>query len=372
MAAGGQPVRDHDIVPDDYFTIATIGSCTISPDGRYVAYTDTRWEPPEEKRNTDLWVVETKTKLVRRLTFDRARDGSPKWSPDSRYIYFTSGRKRAGEENPPYDGKKQVWRILPEGGQPTAVTRVKDGIGAYDLSGDGRTLYYTTSKEEVAKEWKDLKKEYKKLEYGHGVTKFSQVWKLDLASWRAEKIVEEKRVIRSFEVSPDERRVAMVTTPDRTLLTNEGWSRVDVYDAETEKVQIATQPGWRKDHPSPYGWVDSVAWADDGAALALTVSFDGYPTRIYAAQWSDADVSLWELTRPPIVSVNGGSVHWRAGARDLGFSGEDQARARVYAITDVRDIARYITLIRFHHLAGDIVCDREFQCLRQFPSRNAR
>ncbi len=334
--AGQQPIRDHDVTPDDYFTIAPITSCAASPDGRYIAYTEMRWEPPAEKRNTDLWVVETGTKAVRRLTFDRAGDLSPKWTPDSGYIYFTSNRKRAGEEDPPYDGKKQVWRISPQGGEPMAVTRVKDGVGQFDLSNDGLTLYYTKSEEEVEDEWKDLRKEYKDLEYGHGVTKFSQVWKLDLVSWRAEKLVDEKRVIRAFAVSPDHRRMAMITTPDETLLSKEGWSRVDVYDPTTKQVKPVTAKGWRKDHPSPYGWVDNVSWSDDSEALAFTVSFDGYPTRIYVAEWSGDDVSLSELERPPIVSVRGGSARWRGGSRDLCFSGEERARVRVYSIPNVR------------------------------------
>ena len=337
MAFGGEPVRDHDIVAEDYFAIGVITSCAVSPDGRYIAYTEMRWEPPAEKRNTDLWVVETGTKAVRRLTFDPAGDGSPKWSPDSRTIYFTSGRKRAGEEKAPYNGKKQVWRISVDGGEPMAVTRVEDGVVLYDLSKDGNTLYYTVSEEETDEEWKDLRTKYKKLEYGHGVTKFGQVWKLDLVNWRAKKIVDEKRVIGALSVSPDERRVAMLTTPDEELIHNEGWSRIDVYHAETDKVQIVTEEGWRKDHPVPYGWIDSVAWADDSAALAFTVSFDGYPTKVYAAEWSGDKASLWELARPPVVTVAGGSAQWRGGSRDLCFRGDERARARVYAISDVRN-----------------------------------
>ncbi|MGB2986075.1 MAG: S9 family peptidase [Phycisphaerae bacterium] len=334
--AGEPPLRDHDIVPEDYFTIGVITGCAVSPDAKYIAYTELRWEPPAEKRNIDLWVVETKTKTVRRLTFDQAGDQSPKWSADSRFIYFTSNRKRAGEENPPYDGKKQVWRISPEGGEPSAVTRVKDGIGLFDLSSDGRTLYYTTSKEEVEEEWKDLRKEYKDLEYGHGVTKFSEVWKLGLVNWRAEKLIYEKRVIRTLAVSPDQRRMAMLTAPDEELLSKEGWSRLDVYDTETKQVETVTAEGWRKDHPSPYGWLDGAAWADDSSALAFTVGFDGYPTRLYVAEWSGDEVSLRELARPPGVTVNEGTVQWRGGSRDLCFTGEERARARVYSITNVR------------------------------------
>jgi Tol biopolymer transport system component len=155
--SAGQPVRDHDIVPEDYFTIGVITGCALSPDGQRIAYTESRWEPPAEKRNTDLWVLDTRTKDVRRLTFDRAGDGSPKWDADAQYIYFASNRKRAGEEEPPYDGKRQVWRISSDGGEPMAVTRVKDGIRAFELSRDGQALYYTVSDEVVDDEWKDLR-----------------------------------------------------------------------------------------------------------------------------------------------------------------------------------------------------------------------
>lgn len=336
-AVGAPPIRDHDIEAEDYFTLAAVSRCSVSPDGKHIAYTETRWDPPEEKRNTDLWVVETKTGARRRLTFDRAGDGSPTWSPDSSLIYFTSSRKRTDEEHAPYNGKKQVWRISPDGGEPSAVTRIKDGIGLFELSRDGGTLYYTTEKEHVDDDWKKLRKEYKKLEYGHGVTKFGQVWKLNLTDWRAKKIIDENRVIRDLAVSPDERRVAMLSTPDEELITNEGWSRVDVYDAETDEVSVVTKEGWRKGHPSPYGWLDSVAWSGDGMALATTVSFDGFPPQLYVAEWTSSDVSLWELKRPPIVTISGGTVKWRDGSRDLCFLGDERARSRVYAITDVRD-----------------------------------
>ncbi|MBL0062798.1 MAG: hypothetical protein IPP40_15270 [bacterium] len=45
-----------DITLDDYFTQAYIASSAISPDGKWVAYTEMRWEKPREERNHDLWV----------------------------------------------------------------------------------------------------------------------------------------------------------------------------------------------------------------------------------------------------------------------------------------------------------------------------
>ena len=139
-ATGQTPTRDHDIEPEDYFGIGTIMACAASPDGKYIAYTEMRWGDDKEKRTTDLWVVECSTQTRRRLTFDRVGAGHLTWSPDGKYIYFTGRLSRPGDEKPPYDRSTQVWRISPHGGDAFPVTRVKDGIGEFNLSKDGCTL----------------------------------------------------------------------------------------------------------------------------------------------------------------------------------------------------------------------------------------
>lgn len=335
QATGDAPQRTHVVDAEDYFTLAVIGEVATSPDGSRVAYEETRWNPPDEKRNTDLWVVSVSTKQRTRLTFDPAADTGPVWSPDGKYIYFASGRKFGDEELPPFNGKKQVWRVGVDGGEPFAVTREKEGVGEFDLSLDGDTLYYTVTEEHVEADWKSLKKEYSKLQYGHGVFKVGQLWKLDLTSWRAEKLADEDRVIRQVAVSPDEHRVAMLTTPEDNLLSNEGWSRVDVFDSSTGKVQSVNPNGWRDDHPSPYGWIDAVAWSADSRALAFTVSFDGYAPRMYVIEWQGDAAKQFELKRPDIVTVVGGTVKWHGSNRELCFLGEYKARERVYCIADV-------------------------------------
>lgn len=331
------PPREHDITIDDYFTLAVVTGCAVSQDGALIAYTDQRWEPPNEKRNTDIWLAGPVAAEPKRLTFDSADDGTPTFAPDGRHLYFASSRKRGDATEPPYNGKKQVWRMSIDGGEPQAVTRLKDGVGLFELTADARALFYTTSEEHVGDDWKDLRTEFKELTYGHGVMKTSQLWTLDLVNWRSELLLDEKRVVNDLKVSPDGRRVAMQTTPDEELIFNEGWSRVDVFDAHSKKTVIVTPDGWRAGHPSRYGWIDSVAWAEDGEALAFTVSFDGYPTMLYVAEWFEGEPKIRELPRPDGVTVIGGTVQWRGSSRDLCFIGEEKARARVYAIRHVRN-----------------------------------
>ena len=35
-------VRDHDIVPEDYFDLISLGNLAVSPDGKTIAYTESR------------------------------------------------------------------------------------------------------------------------------------------------------------------------------------------------------------------------------------------------------------------------------------------------------------------------------------------
>jgi dipeptidyl aminopeptidase/acylaminoacyl peptidase len=325
--------RDHDITMEDYFTQAFLTDCVLSPDGKFAAYTEMRWEPPAEKRNTELWVVETATGSMQRLTFDPARDADPQWSPDSKWIYFTSARGESDDEAP-LNGKSQIWRVPVTGGEPFAITRLKDGVTQYELSKDGRTLYYVASNEEVEDEWKDLREKYEDLEYGHGVVNYSQIWKLDLTTWRAEKLIDDKRVIGEFKVSPDEKRIAMITTSDEVPLRNEGWSRVDVWDSATKKVTSLPDKLMREDAPSPYGWLGGLCWSADGRKLAFHEDFDGYPSEILVAVWKGEAVAMQKLKRPNEVSVSGDPrMLWIGKTSELCFIADQRARARVFGIT---------------------------------------
>lgn len=335
---GPQPAevaeRTHDIVAEDYFSLAHIAQVVPSPDGRKVAWVELRWAPPEKTRNADLWVVDVATRERRRLTFDHASDTSPAWSPDSRSLYFLSARKRSGESRPPWDGKPQVWRVQADGTGLMAVTRERQGAGRFQLSADGRALYYTVTEEHIAQDgWQTLRKQFKKLKYGDGIETMSQIWRLDLQQWRAEKLVDDKRVIGDFDVARDGGRIAMKTTPSRKLIDNEGNSRIDIWDARTRKVTPLPDALWRAEAPSPYGWLMAPRWSEDGRLLAFRIDFDGYPGELLVASFDERGhrgtrriARRWEIT------LEGDQLQWVPGSRDLCVLAESQALRRVYCV----------------------------------------
>lgn len=313
--------RTHQIEIEDYFSIAGIYDIALSPDGSTAAWTEARWSEEEDGRQIELWAVDLGSGTTRRLTFDGMGPSGIRFSRDGAWIFFAAGDD---------DGNTQIWRIAPDGGESRKLTAVPDGIDLWDLGGDDSTLLYTTTSDETGDEWKDLRTTYSDLEYGHGVTTFSEVHALDLETWRSRSVFDGQTVIRDLDLSADGRTAVLATTPDNELVHNEGWSSVAVLDVTTGELETLTTDGWRSDHPSPFGWIDGIACADDGRAVAFTVGFDGFPTLVYTASIEQDGWKIVEQDRPTGVSVGGASAGWIPGTHTLVYTGDSQARIRVY------------------------------------------
>ena len=321
------PAKTHELVPEDYFTLRTVGSVAASPDGSAVAYTLTGWEEGGEAMNTDLWVVGADGETNTRLTFDAAADGEPMWAPDGESVYFLSAR--SGGNAPPEDGDTQVWKVDADGKNLAAVTRVPGGVEGAELAADGSAVFYTTPREAVEDDLAGLRSQYKDLDYGHGVVKYSTLHRLDLATWRSEEVAAPDRFIRAFAVAPDGNSVALVTDPDRNLITHEGQSRVDLLDVATGEIATVTKDDWRADHPSPFGWIDAPD-ISEGGKLLFTVAFDGFPTLLYVAEREGEGYELSRIRSEDPVTIVDGAAEFVAGSGDVAYLGEDHGRARVY------------------------------------------
>jgi dipeptidyl aminopeptidase/acylaminoacyl peptidase len=299
------PKRTHTVTIDDYFTLAHPTEVALAPGGQVVAYAEARWQKSSDDRKADLWVVDGTTGKSRRLTFGRPGVRSLRWSVDARAVYYLAARRGGGDKEPPRDGKAQVWRTTVADGRSTAVTRVPGGVEAYGMGRDGKHLYYVVSVPAKARgPFRKLKEEMKEIDYGDGGGKVSQLWRLDLDTWRADKLLDEGRFIRELAVSPAGRHVALITTPDDSVVSFEGRSRVEVYDTSTGKTAVLPDKPFRGDAATPYAWLEHLAWAPSGRLLAFNSIFDGYPAEIIVGRL-DESWQTWRMRRPEGVHVRG-------------------------------------------------------------------
>ncbi|MDH3285384.1 MAG: hypothetical protein OEQ13_11630, partial [Acidobacteriota bacterium] len=114
-------------------------------DARFVA--SPRWSPDDRKiafvaspeGNTDLFVLDVATKVVRRLVDDPADDRTPSWSVDGASIYLSSNRT----------GQWEVFEVPAAGGEPRQLSEgggyvpqpAPDGTSLYFLHGDRNGIW---------------------------------------------------------------------------------------------------------------------------------------------------------------------------------------------------------------------------------------
>ena len=129
----------------ELMTLNNAGSATISPDGRWVAFTVSRLDTSTMESETHIWLGPADGSAPpRQFTAGPSSESSPRFTPDSRYLTFIATR---GES------KRQVWKIPLDGGEALQLTRFKDGLPGTPVWNRDMTKFAYTRREE----WPDKK-----------------------------------------------------------------------------------------------------------------------------------------------------------------------------------------------------------------------
>ncbi|MBV9402920.1 MAG: PD40 domain-containing protein, partial [Candidatus Eremiobacteraeota bacterium] len=90
------------LAAEDLFKMSFVSDPEISPDGKQVVFVVSRMNGPENRYDTNLWIVATAGGSARELTTG-GRDSSPAWSPDSERLAFVRSAKKARPQIYVYD-----------------------------------------------------------------------------------------------------------------------------------------------------------------------------------------------------------------------------------------------------------------------------
>jgi len=117
--------------PGDIYRLQNMSDANISPDGKWVAFTMSTTDSARDKRNSDIWMINTGTKETVQLTSSPDGESSPRWSPDGKFISFVASR---------HSGTSQVWLLDRRGGEGIKLTDVKGDLDTYAWSPDSKML----------------------------------------------------------------------------------------------------------------------------------------------------------------------------------------------------------------------------------------
>ncbi len=108
----------------------------ISPDGKSIAYVESRADLESDEFRSEIMVVDVASHAVRPITRTRHHAGSPRWSPDGTRLAFTA---------PDADKNLQVYVLPMGGGEALQLTKGKDSVQQLAWSPDGKSIAYAVS-----------------------------------------------------------------------------------------------------------------------------------------------------------------------------------------------------------------------------------
>jgi dipeptidyl aminopeptidase/acylaminoacyl peptidase len=127
--ARGADVPAGALTATDLNQLARVSDPQVSPNGKFVVYTQRETDLDANRGRSDLWLLDltSSTAQPRRLTQHSANDTHPRWSMDGTNIYFLSARA----------GSTQVWRLPLSGGEAVQITDYPLDVGNFEMSSGG-------------------------------------------------------------------------------------------------------------------------------------------------------------------------------------------------------------------------------------------
>jgi dipeptidyl aminopeptidase/acylaminoacyl peptidase len=307
----------------------------VSPDGKWVLYSQTDVDLAANTRNSDLWIVPLSGGEPRRLTSHVKSDSRGRFSPDGRRLAFVSAR----------DGGGQVFVMDVAGGDARKVTSLATDAGGVSWI-DDQTLLVTS---EVYPDCTDAACNKKKMEeagkpstaraydtllYRHWDTwddgRVSHLFAVPLDGGEPRDLTPGGRDVPPFSlggpddyaVSPDGREVAFARNDDPVPATST--------NAELYVVPVAG--GAARKIAGHAGYDGAPQYSPDGTRIAFRAQLragyesDRWRLMVYDRK-SGATRSLTETFDRHV-----DSFAWSPDSKTLYFTAEDAGRAPVYAV----------------------------------------
>src|SRR2546423_298838 len=445
---GAQEAKRRGVTPEDYFAFEFAGDPRVSPDGSLIAYVLTTVDQRQNRRQSQIWIASTDGSLApRQFTTSTQSSNSPRWSPDGRSLAFLSARPSSSEGNtstqttsqatptptpastplpaqtvpqatetpapastPGAIGtattpgvpsalqtaaaagepqpRNQVWVLSLDGGEARRVTNLKNGVGTFDWSPDGKRMALTsrTGPSDRRAPSSDVR-HYKHLSYKFNDTgwfddKRSHIWVVDVADGYASQITSgEAWNDPDPQWSPDSSRIAFVS--DRTRHAFDESRNTDVFvipfsGGPIRKIsdhdEEDNSPRWspdgkliafigrihERDHPKIV-----VAPAGGGASRNVSPELDLIPSNL---RWAEQGRALYFET-----GVRGETHLFRVEAKD-GKLTQVTRGPRSVRLVDINERTRRIAYaaIDFRHLDDLYVASLDGSNERKLSSLNEK
>ena len=121
-------IEDGRLTPEVLWAMGRIGSSTVSPDGKKIAYTVSYYSVKENKSHTVIYIMNADGSENKLLTTTTASEYEPAWIKNGEKLAFLSNG--------------QIWEMNPDGTERKQLSDYEGGIDGFSFSPDGNKVLF--------------------------------------------------------------------------------------------------------------------------------------------------------------------------------------------------------------------------------------
>ncbi len=288
----------------DLMNLPLLSDPQLSPDGREVAFVESRPDWKADRRITHIWKINADGSGLIQMTSGSEGENGPRWSPDGKTIAFLR-RRGSGDE-----AMAQIWLISLGGGEARPLSSHATAVSSIEWSPDGSAIFFRApdpkTEEEKARE--KLKDDVFAFDENY---QQQHLWTIAVASKKETRITQGNFSVLSYRLSKDGRKIAYHRAPtpliedqdqsevwvanaDGAQATEITHNRVEESDAQLspDASQVLFVSAANRNFETYYNGKIFVAPASGGAAKLLTADL---PYEVERAEWSRDGKSIFFL-----------------------------------------------------------------------------
>jgi dipeptidyl aminopeptidase/acylaminoacyl peptidase len=242
---------------EDLRKIVGVDAPQLAPDGTHIVYVRSTVNWKENRRDTELVLVDVHSGNARILTRDRIDVSDPSWSPDGTQLAYLAAPER--------DKPSQLYVLPMNGGDSLKVTDASNGVNAYSWRPDSKAIAYVTPNDNPDKKAVDKHLDSVVITDQNYLTRTqaqpSHVWVVNADGTGAQRLTDGAwSVAGDVSWSPDAKRIYYTRSPDALVLAHlnqqQTWVRDVAAKSDTQLVPGVSARG---------------VLSHDGAAIAVAI-----------------------------------------------------------------------------------------------------